>query len=243
MELGIIGFGQLGQFAAKHLKEYFKVFAADKFDKRKEAKEIGISFVSIEEAASKDIVIVSVPISQFENSFREIKDCFKKGALVLDVCSVKVKPAKIMEELAPTNVEIIATHPLFGPQSGASGIKGLKIVVCPIRTKRAEKVKRFLEKLGLKVIVTTPEEHDKQMAKTQILGQFIARALINMDIQEQEITVPSFGKLFELKNMLKEDSIELFKDIQKNNPFAEEIREEFFKEIEKVKSNLEKDNK
>jgi len=231
MNIGIIGFGQLGQFAAKHLKNHADIFAADKFNKRKEAKQLGVNFVPLKQAASKDIVIVAVPINQFENIFKEIKDSFKKGALVLDVCSVKVKPAKIMKRLSPKDIEIIAAHPLFGPQSGADGIQGLKIVLCPIRTKRLEKVKRFLEtKLRLKVIVAAPEEHDKQMAETAILSHFIGRILVNMDIKQQNITEPSFSKLLELKNMLKEDSIELFKDIQKNNPFAKKIRNKFIEE-------------
>lgn len=234
MEIGIIGFGQFGQFAAKHLKDNFKVFAADKFKKKAE----GVSFVSIEEAASKDIVIVAVPINQFEKTLLEIRGFLKKGALLLDVCSVKVKPAELMKKLIPSNVEIIATHPLFGPQSGANGIRGLKIVICPIRTTRLDQIKEILEKAGLNVIVCSPEEHDRQMAKTQVLAQFIGRVLINMDIQQQEITVPSFGKLLDLKNMLKEDSIELFKDIQQNNLFAKEVRNQFSKGIRRLNSGL-----
>ena len=111
MEIGIIGFGQFGQFAAKHMKNC-KVFAADRSDKKNIAD--GVTFTSIKEAASKEIVILSVPINKFESVVNEIKDFLKPGALVLDVCSVKVKPARIMEKLMPKNVEIIATHPLFG---------------------------------------------------------------------------------------------------------------------------------
>jgi len=238
MEIGIIGFGQLGQFAAKHLKKHFKVFAADKFNKEKQAKKIGVNFIPVKKAASKDVVIVSVPINQFELTIKEIKDSLRPGTLLLDVCSVKVKPAKVMKDLVPKKVELIATHPLFGPQSGAEGIKGLKIVVCPLKTKRLKQVRSFLERLGLKVIVTTPEEHDKQMAKTQCLAQFIGRALTNINIEQKEITVPSFSKLLELKKMLKEDSIELFKDIQRNNPFAEETRKALFKEFRELDSDL-----
>ncbi len=78
MKIGIIGFGQLGQFAAKHLINGFDVLAADKFDRRKEADEIGAKFVSMEEAASQDVVIVSVPISRFESALMEIRGFLKK---------------------------------------------------------------------------------------------------------------------------------------------------------------------
>ena len=239
MKIGIIGFGQLGKFAAKHLKEKFEVFVADKFDKTKEAEEIGVEFVSLEEAASKEIIIIAVPIGVFEKTLIKIKDFFKPGALLLDVCSVKVKPAEAMKRLVRKDVEIIATHPLFGPQSGADGIEGLKIVLCPVRTTRLEEVKKFLEDIGLKVIVATPEKHDKEMAKRAVLSHFIGRVLVEMKIEEGEITEPSFGKLIELRDMLKHDSWELVRDIQLNNPFGEEVREKFVKEVLRLKERLE----
>lgn len=228
MEIGIIGFGQLGQFIAKHLKKHFKTAAADKFDKSEEAKALGTDFVSISDAASKEVVILAVPINQFEGTLKQIIPNLKPGALLLDVCSVKMKPAEIMQAIVPKNVDVIATHPLFGPQSGAKGIKGLKIVICPIRTTKLEKLKKFLEeKLELKVLVKTPEEHDGQMATAACLSHFIGRTLIKLGINEQEIDEPSFRKLLELKKMLEEDSFELFKDIQQNNPFAKGVRDKF----------------
>jgi prephenate dehydrogenase len=235
MEISIIGFGQLGQFIAKHLKAHLDVFVSDTSSKEEEAKEIGVKFVSLDLAASKDIVIIAVPINQFKGVIDDIKDKIKPGALLLDVCSVKVRPSEIMKNLISSDVEIIATHPLFGPQSGSHGINGLKIVLCPIRTKRLGQVKHFLEKLGLKVLIATPEEHDNQMAKTGCLAHFVGRALINLDIKEFEITEPSFNKLMELKDMLKEDSIELFNDIQKNNPFAAKIRKNIINELINIK--------
>ena len=238
MKIGMIGFGQFGQFAAQHLKKKFEVVVSDKKNLNEEAKNLGIEFVSLREAASREIVIISVPINRFKQTLLEIEPFLMKNALVLDVCSVKVKPVQLMEDILPKEVEIIATHPLFGPQSGAAGIEGLKIVLCPIRTTKAEQVKKFLLDMGLEVVVTTPEEHDKQMALTQALAQFVGRALINMEIKQQQITVPSFGKLLELKEMLEKDSLELFKDIQNNNPFASDIRKKFCAEIKKINSLL-----
>ena len=237
--LGIIGFGQLGQFMAKHLKKFLPVSAFDVQDKRKEAEAIGVRLSSLEETASRDLVIISVPINKFEDTLEKINHLVKPGALVLDVCSVKILPSKMMKEKLRKDVEIIATHPLFGPQSGANGIKGLKIVLCPIRTKRLKSVKEFLEKaLELKVIVTTPEEHDRSMATAACLSHFIGRSLINLGIEEQEISEPSFSNLINLKNMLKEDSLELFRDIQAMNPFAHETREKFIAEIIKLNKEL-----
>jgi prephenate dehydrogenase len=239
MNVGIIGFGQLGQFMAKHLKNHFDIFAADISEKKGIAEAIGIKFTTIEDAASKEIVLISVPISEFEKTLHRIKSSVRPNALILDVCSVKVNPCKAMEKILPDNVELIGTHLLFGPQSGANGINGLKIVVCPIRTSRLEKVNDFLKKLGLNVIRATAEEHDKEMAETQILEHFIGRALINLGIKSHEITTSSFNKLLELKDILKDDSFQLFKDIQNFNPFSKKVREKFLDELIRINSNFE----
>jgi prephenate dehydrogenase len=45
---------------------------------------------------------------------------------LVDVTSVKVKPLEIIEKYFPKDkFQILGTHPMFGPQSGASGIKKL----------------------------------------------------------------------------------------------------------------------
>ncbi len=232
--LSIIGFGRFGQFAAKILRNHFNVFVSDKLDKSKEAEEIGVNFVSLQEASSKNIVVLAVPISEFKNVLKEIKDYLKEGSLILDVCSVKVKPVKWMKEILPDYVEIIGTHPLFGPQTGAQGIEGLTLVLCPVKTKNLNKVKSFLEELGLKVIVTTPEEHDKQMANSQSIVHFISEALIKMGIKKQDLELTSYSKLLEMLEIVKYDSPQLFRDIQKFNPYTKEVREKFIDLLLKI---------
>ena len=43
----------------------------------------------------------------------------KENAVIVDVCSVKEYPVQWMRELLPANVSILATHPMFGPDSAA----------------------------------------------------------------------------------------------------------------------------
>lgn len=239
MEIGIIGFGQFGQFFAKYLTQKQKVLVSDKIDKRKAATEIGIKFVDISEATSKDIIILAVPISELKNSLVEIKDSIKKGAIVMDVCSVKTIPCSLMKETLP-QAEIIGTHPLFGPQSGRHGIKGMKIVICPVRCSAPslEKIRSIFHSFGLEIIETTPEEHDRAMAVSQALMHFIAKAMIKIGIQNQEIKISALDKALDLIDIFKEDSEQLFRDVQSFNPFSKEIRGQFLKELEKINNEL-----
>ena len=231
-ELAIIGFGSFGKLAAKHLSAKFDVVVADVQDKSDEAKAFGVRFVPINEAAKKRVVILAVPVDKLKSILQDIRKDVTNGALILDVCSVKMLPVKLMTEILPADVEIIGTHPLFGPQSAHTGLQGHKIALCPVRTSRMDHVISFLSSLGLKTIITTAIEHDKQMAKTQALSHFIGKALINLGIQKEDISVPSFDKLLELTALLKNDSDELLKTILSDNPFAGQTIIEFSDQLE-----------
>jgi len=74
----------------------------------------------------------SVPINQLERTIINISPYLKPGSIVYDVCSVKEQPCKWMLEQLPSSVSIIGTHPLFGPDSAGSSLKGCKIAICPV---------------------------------------------------------------------------------------------------------------
>jgi prephenate dehydrogenase len=240
MEIGIIGFGNFGKLMAKHLAKKAEVFVADAINKEQEAKELGVNFVPINEAASKEIVILSVPMENLEETLITIKDNLKQNALVLEVCSLKMFSCNLMEKILPKNVEIIGTHPLFGPQSAPHSIQGMKIALMNVRAKQEifNKVKTFCENLGLNVIITTPEEHDKQMAHSQALTHFIGQALKNMGIKRVEMSTKTFDDLMNIADIIKNDTPALFNNMQTMNPFAKEAREKFVREAKKMNAQL-----
>jgi len=240
MEIGLIGFGQFGQFFVQHLKEKAKIFVADKIDKSTEAEKLGVKFVSINEAAAKELVILAVPMSSFENTLKEIIGLVKEGSTVLDVCSLKVFSCNLMSRLLPKTVDIIGAHLLFGPQSGRLGVAGLKIALCPVRASVASlnKIKNIFRNLGVKIIETTPEEHDRCMAISHGLMHFITLPLIRMGVKDQEIKISALDKALELVDIFKDDSEQLFKDVQSLNPYARRLRKRFIKELQEIDSKL-----
>lgn len=229
--LGLIGLGQFGQLAAKHLKDHFDVLAADAADDAAQtAAALGVSFGTIDEAAAREIVIVAVPVRAMRQVFTQIASRLTPGALVIDVGSVKMLPSQWMAELLPAHVDLVATHPLFGPQSAKTGLAGLRLVVCPIRGERAETVAQFGRDLGLTVTVTSPEEHDREMAYVQALTHLIGRSLVNLNIPDEQLKTPSYQHLLELCGLIGSDTFELFTAIQTQNPYASEIAEAFVAE-------------
>ena len=227
--LGLIGFGQFGRLAAGILKDHFDVLVADRApDAARRAAEAGLAFGPLEAAAAREIVVVAVPVAAMREVFQAMAPHLRPDALVVDVGSVKVLPARWMPELLPPGVDIVAAHPLFGPQSVArDGLPGLRFVVCPVRGGRHEKVAAFGRSLGLTVTVTTPEEHDEEMAYVQALTHLIGRSLVNLGIPDERLATQSYQHLLELCGLIGADTFELFTAIQTQNPYAPKVVEAF----------------
>ncbi len=238
--LGIFGLGAFGQLMARHLAPHFKLKACDPSpDVVSFAKENNIELASLPEVAACEIVVMGTPIPYMEETIRAIAPHLKKGALVLDVGSVKVKPALWMKLALPTYVDVIATHPLFGPQSAAVDIKGQNIAICPVRGDRTDCVVAFLrDVLKLNILMTTPEEHDYEVAQIQGLTHMIGRILTEMEPLPHTMTTKSFDVLMEAVDIVRGNSMELFLSIERENPFSADVHKKFFEKVEDLRQFL-----
>ncbi len=236
--IGIIGFGSFGQFIYQYLTPHFNVCVHDTHLPEKLAENFHLHNVTLDKVVDVDLLILSVPVQFLEQTLIDIKDRVKKDTLVIDVSSVKIKPIELMEKYLPKNVDILGTHPLFGPQSGANGIKGLNMVLCPVRLSNAKFrcISQFLEdELELNLLDRTAEVHDKQMAYVQALTHFIGRAINEMDIPDIEQKTPAYQYLLDIKKNLGKDSLDLFLTIERENPYSDEVLSGFMQELERLK--------
>ncbi|MEM9427049.1 MAG: prephenate dehydrogenase [Pseudomonadota bacterium] len=240
--LGIVGFGAFGQLAALHLGQHFEIAAYDPSpDVAKVAKQLGVRLASLNSVSQADVVLIAAPVSSFQQVVSEIAVACKPGALIVDVGSVKVIPAEMMRRLLPNYVDIVATHPLFGPQSATHGIEELKVAVCPVKGNRHARLAAFLRKsLGLTVLMTTPEEHDQEAAVVQGLTHLIAKVLLRMGPLPTRMTTKSFDLLSEAISMVQHDAPEVFEAIEKSNPYAQTVRRQFFDLAANLSDELEK---
>ncbi len=233
--LGIIGFGQFGRLAAQILKDRFDLKVTDvSAESEAYARGQGYAFTTLAEVGACEIVVVAVPVVAMPGVFDALAPHLLPGALVVDVGSVKVVPAQLMLERLPAHVDLVATHPLFGPQSAKNGIEGLRFVVCPLRGDRHERIAAFGRQLGLTVTVTTPEEHDQEMAYVQALTHLIGRSLVNLGIPDEQLKTPSYQHLLELCALIGGDTFELFTAIQTQNPYAAQVARAFVGEAQSL---------
>jgi len=246
--VGIIGFGAFGRLIATHLRAHFALNVYDPATTTRGWDEaLGVTHADLASAAACDIVILATPVDRLAAALAAIRDHLMPGALVLDVCSVKLVPAELMRDLLPDTVEAIGTHPLFGPQSGRNGIAGLKMALCPIRTpqasrSRVRRVAAFVRKtLRLKVFMTTPEAHDQEAAMVQGLTHLIAKVLVQMEPLPTRMTTASFDRLMQAVDMVRYDAAEVFLAIERLNPYSADVRNRFFALSAQLQATLEEE--
>lgn len=240
MKIGIVGFGRFGKLTATYLARDFEVAVYDSGANAVEIAATGAAAVSLATACRQDILILSVPISVFRETLFRIAPLLNKGALVIDVCSVKLYPVRAMKEILPAHVSILATHPMFGPDSASDALIGRKIVLCNIRMqqKRYQKIKAYLSSLQLHVIEATPKEHDEQIAVSLALTHFIGRSLAAFGATPREIDTEGYQRLLHVLGVVENDTWQLFEDMNSYNPFAAKFRKAFLTAARRVNQKL-----
>lgn len=252
MQIAVIGGTRgLGKWIATFLKSRgFNVVITgrDKITGERVSKKIGVNYTNnnISAASEADIVIVSVPIDSMTSTIKEVAGVMKKGSLLMDVTSVKEEPAKVMYECAAQGVEILPTHPMFGPR--IRSLDGQVVVITP--QKKGEwynRVYKFLEKENARVLVTTPQIHDQMMSIVQGLTHFayisIAATIerLQVDIKEsRKFASPIYNLMVDMIARIVAQNPYLFYSIQTHNRYTKKTHETFistYKDLMDMVSN------
>ncbi len=239
MRVAIIGgSGKMGRwFASFLLKDGKEVTIIGRNEKKLlEAKEqlgVEVTTNNAEAVKSADVVLISVPIDNFEEVVKQLQPHLHSKQIIIDITSIKVFPVETMHKHIKTGL-VLGAHPVFGP--GAKDIINRNFVLTPTNepeVELAQKIKQYLEARGAKVTLMTPQEHDEMMAVILGLSHFIA--IVSAD------TLLSFGKLKQMEavggstykmlltlaeGVISEDP-EFYASLQMNLPKMTEIEDLF----------------
>ena len=245
--IGIVGLGSFGRFLVRRLGARFDLQVWDRRDLSAKAASLGARWTDLEGCAGCDIVIPAVPVQDLDGLIADLAPHLTPGAVVVDVASVKVKPLRILERRLPPHVQYIGTHPMFGPQSGRGGIRGLKVVLClperPVDSERVEALRAFLESdLELQVIEMSAEEHDSEMAYIQGLTHWMAKALREIHVPDPALGTVAYRHMMKIEENLRDDSHDLFLTIARENPFAAAARRELRERLREIEEAIEGDD-
>ena len=164
-----------------------------------------------------NLVLVSVPLKSTPAVIRRVAQYIPSNAILADIASTKVSIVQTMMETHPGPV--VGLHPMFGP--GVKSFLSQKIVVCPGRYPDAfQWFLDLLEADGGKLVICTPEEHDRMMVFVQAirffsnfsLAAFLAEEEINIE-RSLEFASPLYRTEINTISRLVAQDAELYVDI------------------------------
>lgn len=234
MKVGLIGRGRLGKLIEHYLCQDVDLLVYEEDPQRQSPRFHG----SLLDVCQRPIVIAAVQISALPSLLESIAPLLPSGALFVDVCSVKQRPMQEMKNKLPPHVQILGTHPMFGPDSAAHTLFGSKIVLCRERVEDQlyQNLVRYLEGVGLNVIETDPREHDRQISHSLLITHLIGRTLMQFQAKPLGIDTKGYRRLMKILSVVENDSFELFQDMINQNPEALETIHSFQKAMDQVLS-------
>jgi len=234
--VSIYGYGRFGKLWADILSQDFQVKVYSRRGLKQEEVSPGITISTIDDIFNCDAMFFCVAISSFEQVLIESKNYFNPHTVYFDTCSVKVYPAKWMDENIPAGSQVIATHPMFGPDSYYNSASNLPMAFCNIRAKD-DVFKFWGDYFGnkkMRVEIMSPEQHDEMVAYSQGITHYVGRVLADLKLQPTRLDTMGYGKLLEIIEQTCNDTWQLFIDLQRFTPYTKNMREDLHSSLEKV---------
>ncbi len=207
----VIGTGLIGGSIGKALlagRSYSKVIGIgrNRAKLRLALEEKAVSSWSTDYSALKeaDLVIICTPVGHIENIFKLIGTHLKPGCIVTDAGSTKERIVK-SSGMLPRGVFFVGSHPIAGSHKrGVQNADGkmFKGTLCIVTTekktdhKALHSVITLWKRLGCRVLLMSPAEHDRTLALTSHVPHFTASALclavLNGDNQRERVLGKGF---------------------------------------------------
>ena len=235
--IGLIGFGRFGKTLASILQKGFIVRVYDKIPNQSMHK---IETVDFESISKEEVIFISVPIRNFKAVIEELSDKIKGNQTIIDVCSVKVFPKKVMIDNLHEQTDIIATHPLFGPDSLKDSGSIMTMESVRNTFERYDFWKNYFESQNITIEEISAEEHDMMAAISQGLTHFVGRVIDDFGTNQTRIDTEGYKALHKLVNQTCNDTWELFEDIQNFNPYTEKMISELNGSFKKISEIIDK---
>ncbi len=196
-QLGLIGCGLMGGSFALALKRAGLVKRVVGYSKSpsttERARQMGVIDVEAPSAllavSGADIVLLAVPVSATEATFKAIRHLITANTLVMDVGSTKRDVVDAARRVLRDEVGcFVPAHPITGKE--LSGVEhadgnlytGKQVILTPIErtyTAQLNKAISLWTALGCKVVQMSPQAHDAAYAAVSHLPHLIAFALMN----------------------------------------------------------------
>jgi len=238
MNVAIIGAGKMGRWFTRFFLEQGDHIIVSSRSKEKLLKiraEFGVKIAdNVNAVKNADRVLICVPIENFEDVVKEIHSHIRPNQVVMDICSIKEIPVKIMHKYIRTGTTL-GTHPVFGP--GVKNIKNENFILTPTNNKEkvfAEEFKSWLEARQANVFIMSPRKHDQLMSVVlglpHFLGLVVCDTLLDYGnfLEMKKVAGASYKMLLTLAEAVASEETKSYTNLQMNLPNVEKIEGLFF---------------
>ncbi|BBN01099.1 arogenate dehydrogenase (NADP+), plant [Marchantia polymorpha subsp. ruderalis] len=249
LKVGIVGFGNFGQFLAQRIvKQGHTVLAHSRSDYGAIARKLGVTYFRDADDFCEEhpeVVILCTSILSTESVLASLPiQRLKRNTLFVDVLSVKEFPRNLFLQVLPSEFDVLCTHPMFGPESGRGSWAGLPLVYDKVRIRdgpRTERCRKFLnifESEGCRMVEMTCEEHDVHAAGSQFITHTVGRVLGSLGLESTPINTKGYESLLRLVENTYSDSFDLYYGLFLYNKNATEELQNLERAFDTVKSQL-----
>ncbi|MBI5457109.1 prephenate dehydrogenase [Candidatus Kaiserbacteria bacterium] len=220
--VGIIGYGAFGPLAEKLLKKFAKGLKIKVWGR--ERALASKKFAQLQEVAKCDVVILAVPIRNYDEVLEMIRPYIRSDTIVVDIATVKSYTQSLVKEKFSTQPRL-HIHPMFGPGSfkrTKGSVEGFPIVVTQhtftIREYRA--LKKFAKRCGFQIVEMTVDEHDRRISETLFIAHLQSQTLKRSGfLKKTAFDTPSVRLMKEAAEIVSSDT-ELFRDVVHYNKYC-----------------------
>ncbi len=255
MIINVVGLGLIGGSFCKTIKKNTGHTCLG-IDVNNDTLKAALEAGAIDEAASDlgeaDLTIVCLYPEATVDFIIKNADFFKKGSIVIDSCGIKKAIVdRVTPALTEKGVTFIGTHPMAGREFSGfeysldNLFNTASLIITPVSDTPEDKLallKDFADEISFtKVVVTTPEEHDKIIAYTSQLAHVVSNAYIKSPTLTKQLgfSAGSFKDLTRVARLNEEMWTSLF--MLNKEPLIFEIQE-IIDNLEQYKKALEEGN-
>ena len=251
-QLGLIGCGLMGGSFALAMKRAGLVKRVIGYSKSpsttERAKKLGVIDQVAESAllavSGSDIVLIAVPVSATEATFKAIRHLVEPGVLFMDVGSTKrdvVDAARrVLKERVPS---FVPAHPIAGKEAAgithadATLYSGRQVILTPLAQTAPELLQKATDTwaaIGAQVLRMTPENHDAAFGAVSHLPHMLAFAYFNSVARQPagKDYLSLAGPGFRDFTRIAASDVEVWRDVLLSN------REEVLKQAQRFRHTL-----
>jgi len=230
---GLLGSSLLRRIQKKKMANKIYIYEKSKSNitKIKKLKLPGIIIKKLEDGVVKaDLIILCTPMNEYKNLIIKMNKCLLSKTIITDIGSSKIESSKIIKKFLRKGISWTQSHPITGsevsgPEHGRQDIFEDKWCVL-IKEKNTKKnhltiLNKFWKKIGSKIVIMSPEKHDKIFSITSHLPHLIAYNLVKSaqdfeKIQNYDLIKYSAGGLRDFSRIAASNEI-MWRDIFFNN--------------------------